>query len=624
MPQDLTIEFGNIIETPTVFPDEQGKLEITVTNQGDEDVTDATLNLYASTDNSLDNLVFPTQAAFNNADPEDRSRALNTKDDTISRPVPPEGTEDNRPDISTDINALRGTDELLGKISGVNLAAGEASTFTIDFASNDFQTASVVSPGAYHLIAEVDPNNNINESDESNNQAVQFISSDGTDVVLDWNSAFLNAVQAEGKADIAAEVKLGQDDTTLDNISGVAPPIEARDGAILHTAIYDAVYALSDDPRSSGIAQLPDTPAKASQEAAAVGAAHTILSELFPEQQATFEAQRDRSLAEISDDPTAEDAGFNFGVEVAQAILQGRSNDGASFAQVPYTPGTAAGDYKEIREPDPTKPLPENLTENGLEKVTALLPNWGRVIPFAIDSTADFRPQGQPNFSSPNYARDLNEVRRKGGLVNTDETTIERTKDETQIAQFWSYDRPDTFRPPGQWNQIAQEVAIDQGNSLEDNALLFAELNVAMADAGIVAWDGKYAFEQIRPVTAIRNAEDDNNPNTTADPDWEPLITTPNFPDYISGHSAFGGAAAGVLEDFFGNDVSFEIPTQELPGVSREFTSMGSTSSFEVAARENADSRLYGGVHVEISNVDGVQTGLDVADFVLNESDLFG
>ena len=607
MPQDLTIEFGNIIETPTVFPDEQGKLEITLTNQGDEDITSTTLDLYASTDLVLDS-----------------GEGLNTINDSISRLIPPEGTEDNRPNIPPGIDALEGTDELLGTIEGINLAAGEESTFTIDFASDDFRTASVVSPGAYYLIAEADSDNDITESNESNNQAVQFISSDGTDVVLDWNSTFLNAVQAEGKADIAADVKLEENENSIEAIPGVAPPIEARDGAILHTAIYDAVYALSDDPRSSGIAQLPDTPAGASQEAAAVGAAHTVLSELFPEQQATFDAQRDRSLAEISDDPTAEEIGFDFGLEVAEAILTERSNDGTSFAQVPYTPGTAAGDYKEIREPDPTKPLPENLTENGLEKVTALLPNWGRVIPFAIDSTADFRPQGQPNFSSPNYARDLNEVRRKGGLVNTDETTIERTKDETQIAQFWSYDRPDTFRPPGQWNQIAQEVAIDQGNSLEDNALLFAELNVAMADAGIVAWDGKYAFEQIRPVTAIRNADDDNNPNTTADPDWEPLITTPNFPDYISGHSAFSGAAAGVLEDFFGNDVSFEIPTQELPGVSREFTSMGSTSSFEVAARENADSRLFGGVHVEISNVDGVQTGLDVADFVLNESDLFG
>ncbi|WP_319420267.1 vanadium-dependent haloperoxidase [Pleurocapsa sp. FMAR1] len=609
MPQDLTVKFGNILETPTVFPDEQGKLEITVTNQGDEDATDATLKLYASTDSSLDNLVFSTQAAFNEADPEDRRRALNTNEDTISRP----GENDPRPNIPDGaIDALRGTDELLGTISGVNLASGEENTFTIDFASDDFRTASVVSPGAYNLIAEV-------KSDESSDQATQFISSDGTDVVLDWNSTFLNAVQAEGKAEQDEGLN---DNSTTATIPGVAPPVVARDGAILHTAIYQAVNALSDSPNGS-FSNLPSVPEGASQEAAAVGAAYGTLTALFPEQKAVFDAQYDLSLSEISDDPAAKDAGFDFGEEVAKAILAERSNDGASFAQVPYTPGTAAGDYKEIREPDPTQSLPGNLDENGLVETTALLPNWGRVEPFAINSTADFLPGGPPAFSSPNYARDIERVQGLGGLVDTEATDVIRTDEQTEIAQFWSYDRPETFRPPGQWNEIAQEVALDQGNSLEDNALLFAELNVAMADAGIVTWDGKYAYEQLRPVTAIRNADDDNNPNTTADPDWEPLIRTPNFPDYISGHSAFGGAAAGVLEDFFGEDVSFEIPTQELPGVSREFTSLGSMSSFEVAARENADSREFGGVHVEISNVDGVATGLDVANYILNEADLF-
>ena len=562
---DLTVEFGNIIDTPTVFPEEQGKLEITVTNQGDEDVTGATLNLYASTDIVLDD--------------DD----LNIIGDTIE---------------GTNVEKLDGTDELLGKISGVNLAADEENTFTIDFTSEDFRTASVVSPGAYNLIAEVDADN---DSNQGNDRAVQSITSD--DVVLVWNSTFLNAVQAEGKADIAAGVDLEQNDNSIEFIPGVAPPIEARDGAILHLAIHDSVFALSDDPRSSGIAELPDAPEGASQEAAVVGASYTVLSELFPEQEATFAEQRDRSLAEISDD-----AGFDFGVEVAEAILTERSDDRTAQAQVSFEPGTAAGDYQEYVE---ERQEPDN-------QVAALLPEWDRVTPFAIDRASTFRPSGQPDFSSPNYAEDLEEVRQKGELTST-----ERTEDETEIAQFWSYDRPDTFRPPGQWNQIAQEVSIDQNKSLEENALLFAELNVAMADAGIVAWDAKYAFDQLRPVTAIRGIVDDNNPNTEPDPDWEPLLPTPNFPDYISGHSAFGGAAAGVLEDFFGEDVSFEIPTQELPGVSRSFTSMGSMSSFRVAAEENAESRLYGGVHVEISNADGVDVGLDVANFVLNESDLF-
>ena len=593
---DLTVEFGNIIETPTVFPEEQGQLEITVTNQGDEGVEGATLNLYASTDAVLDD--------------DD----LNIIGDTID---------------GTDVEDIDGTDELLGTISGVNLATGEEATFTIDFASelvtsdtidftfNDFDsTPSVVSPGAYNLIAEVDADN---DSNEGNNQAVQFISSDGTDVILDWNSTFLNAVQAEGKADIAAGVDLEENQNSIEGIPGVAPPIEARDGAILHTAIYDAVFALSDNPRSTGIAELPNAPEGGSQEAAAVGAAYTVLSELFPQQEATFAEQRDRSLAEISDDSTTEQASFDFGVGVAEAILTERSNDGTNQAQVEFTPGEAEGNYQEYVE--------ERQEQDN--RVAALLRNWGNVIPFGIDSVANFRPEGQPDFGSDNYAEDLEEVRVKGGLVDTFSnesevvTDVTRTPKETEIAQFWSYDRADTFRPPGQWNQIAQEVAVDQGNSLEDNARLFAQLNVAMADAGIVTWDGKYAFTQLRPVTAINGVVDDNRDDTIKDPDWEPLLPTPNFPDYISGHSAFGGAAAGVLEDFFGNDVSFEIPTQELPGVSREFTSIDGLSSFGAAAEENAESRLFGGVHVEISNADGVDVGLNVADFIVNESDLF-
>lgn len=149
---------------------------------------------------------------------------------------------------------------------------------------------------------------------------------------------------------------------------------------------------------------------------------------------------------------------------------------------------------------------------------------------------------------------------------------------------------------------------------------MFAQLNIAMADAGIVAWDAKYTYEQLRPVNAIRGGDTDNNPNTTGDPDWEPLLPTPPFPDYISGHSTFGGAAAGVLEDLFGEDVTFSISSQELPGVSRSFSGLGSISSFEQAARENANSRLYGGVHVDIANSDGVAIGLKIADFVNNNT----
>ena len=598
MPQDLTIEFGNISQTPAIFPNQEGELEVTVTNQGDENVTDAAFNLYASTDAVLDDEV------------------LNTNNDKIE---------------GTDINVLQGTDELLGTMDGVSLAAGEESTFTVDFASDEFRNPSVVSPGAYNLIAEVDSDNDI---DEGNDLATQFISVEDTDVVLDWNSVFLNAVQAEGKAERGDEFP--GDAMTLDAIPGVAPPVEARNAAILHLAVYDAVQALGEDfdPDSSYLEEnLPEVPEGASQEAAAVGAAYQVVSELFsePEQQETFDRQRERSLADINDESSTIDAGFDFGVEVGEAILEQRSNDFAANAQRPYDSGTDPGDYQEKVEPRPDTP-PEELDENGLEETTALLPDWGMVTPFAIDSVASFRAPRIPDFGSPDYAEDIDEVREKGLLTDTEDTTVDRTEDETQIAQFWSYDRPDTFRPPGQWNQITQEVILNQEDlnpedptSLEDNARTFALLNVAMADAGIAAWEGKYSYDQLRPITAIRNAADtDNNPNTDVDPNWEPLLPTPNFPDYISGHATFGGAAAGVLENLF-EEESFEelvLPSQELPGVTRSYLGSGEVSSFEKAAIENAESRELGGVHVEISNSVGLDIGFDVADSVIN-SDLF-
>jgi hypothetical protein len=438
-----------------------------------------------------------------------------------------------------------------------------------------------VSPGAYYLFAEVD-SSNIADSNEGNNQAKQFISTDGTDVVLDWNATLLNAIQASGKGELG----------------GTPPPIGARNQAIVHAAIFDAVNAIdrSYQPYLVNINASDSRIAGASAEAAAVEAAYQTLVELYPTQKATFDEQRTRSLAEIPDG-TAQDKGIALGKFVADQILDSRSTDFSNRAQrVPYTPGNDPGDYQ---------PLPGQ---------TPLLPGWRRVTPFAIDSVSEFRPAGPPEFSSPQYGREIEEVRLKGGLENTDVTTITRTADQTEIAQFWANDRDDTFRPPGQWNEIAQEVALEQGNTLVENARLFALLNIAEADAGIVAWDAKYTYDQLRPISAIQNANNDGNSVTVGDPQWEPLLPTPPFPDYISGHATFGGAAAQILTRFFGDDVEFSIPSQELPGVSRSF------GSFTQAANENANSRLFGGVHVPLANADGVAIGAEVGNFVFDNT----
>jgi membrane-associated phospholipid phosphatase len=210
-----------------------------------------------------------------------------------------------------------------------------------------------------------------------------------------------------------------------------------------------------------------------------------------------------------------------------------------------------------------------------------------------------FRPPGPPELARARYAADYNEIKALGRAVGST-----RTPEQALVALFWA-DGAGTETPPGHWNRIAQEVSAAFGNTLEEKARLFALLNLAMADAAICAWDAKYFFDFWRPVTAIRNGDLDGNPATDPDPGWSSFIVTPPFPDYISGHSTFSGAAAAILAQFYGTDnIPFTTGSDFLPGVRRSF------ESFSAAAAEAAVSRLYGGIHFRSANQDGLHAGL--------------
>ena len=200
-----------------------------------------------------------------------------------------------------------------------------------------------------------------------------------------------------------------------------------------------------------------------------------------------------------------------------------------------------------------------------------LLPQWGFVVPFVMPAGTHFRPSGPPPLDSREYAADYAEVKAFGAAVGSDTHA-----GQDEIANFWA-DGAGTETPPGHWNSIAQEVAGARRQSLIENARLFALLNVAMADAAICAWDAKYAANSWRPVTAIRKGETDGNPATAPDPTWSSFIVTPPFPDYVSGHSTFSGAAARILARFYRTDrIAFtnrfglsprrDAPVQELLG----------------------------------------------------------
>jgi membrane-associated phospholipid phosphatase len=281
--------------------------------------------------------------------------------------------------------------------------------------------------------------------------------------------------------------------------------------------------------------------------------------------------------------------GLTLGRYVAKEVLVWRAEDG-SDREVRFTPKRGPGEW------EPTPPA----------FARPLCPHWPTLTCFALRRGYQFRADGPPKLTDKTYTHAFDEVKSLGA-----KDSKARTAGQTEIALFWA-DGEGTVTPPGHWNRIAQGVSRDRRLSLEDNARLFALLNVAMADVGIACWDCKYHFRFWRPIQGIRAADADGNPDTAPDRDWEPLIATPPFPSYTSGHSSFSGAAATILAATFGSErVRFETTSDGLPGVTRRFT------SFWGAAEEAGMSRVYGGIHWQFDNTDGLAGGRKVAEHVL-------
>jgi hypothetical protein len=388
--------------------------------------------------------------------------------------------------------------------------------------------------------------------------AINLSSSVGTpanaDVVTDWNNAALDAIRA----------------------GNTAPPIASRSLAILHASIYDAVNGIARTHEPYLVQSAVSS--SASREAAASTAAHDTLVNLFPTRISTFDALHAAILAAIPNGPQ-KTAGIVWGEFVPNQILAARANDGWN-ASIPPPVGSGPG----VWVPTPPAFLPYAL------------PQWGFVTPFAMSSSSQFRPPGPPSLDSQQYAADYDEVKELGAAVGST-----RTEEQTEIALFWA-DGAGTETPPGHWNSIAQTIADARGNTLEENARLFALLNIAMADAAICSWDAKYTFNFWRPVTAIAFAEPQLN--------WMSFIVTPPFPDYTSGHSTFSAAAATVLPLFYDTeDLPFTTGSDFLPGVYRSFPTCLD------AAEEAALSRIYGGIHFRTASEDGLQAGISIGEW---------
>jgi membrane-associated phospholipid phosphatase len=229
------------------------------------------------------------------------------------------------------------------------------------------------------------------------------------------------------------------------------------------------------------------------------------------------------------------------------------------------------------------------------------------VTPFSLDTGNQVRPPAPPVLTSVEYASEVQMVQDLGALNGS-----QRTPEQTEIARFWGYG-PTTATPPGHWNQIAIAALGNSQRDLVDVARLFALLNIAMADAAIASWDCKYVYGLWRPITAIQLADQDGNPLTNPDTTWEPLLATPPFPEYTSGHSTFSGAAAVALAAVFGRDhVRFAVGSDDLPGVQRSFR------SFSQAASESGLSRILGGIHFWSANVNGLDSGAEIGRWVVD------
>jgi PAP2 superfamily protein len=356
----------------------------------------------------------------------------------------------------------------------------------------------------------------------------------------------------------------------------------------VQAAIYDAVDAI-DRTHEPYLIDLR-APRDASETAAADAAAHTALIGLYPAEQSMLDADYAAELAKVANGP-AKDQGVKLGEQVATDLLAVRANDGSTVTPPPFVPGTAPGDFNPALTQPPNFPTP-------------VFTSWGKVTPFVLDSGNQFRPAPPPALTSHAYAAAVNEVQSLGSATSTT-----RTPEQTQIGKFWS--------PPIQnfWNQIAQEVATANHSDLPTTARLFAALNLSFADSAIAFYDAKYTYQLWRPVTAIRLASTDANPNTVADTNWVPLAgNTPADPSYPGAHSTISAAGADVLANFFGDQQSFAVSSPALPGVTRSF------SSFGAAANEAGLSRIYAGVHTRLDHVAGLTLGHDVANFVLHNA----
>ena len=382
------------------------------------------------------------------------------------------------------------------------------------------------------------------------------------DVVLDWNATMLNTIGAQN------------------------PFAQARFAAITQTAVFEAVNAITGDyePYLGTIIAPPG----ASSEAAAVAAAHGVLSHYFPGSAASLDLARANSLATIPNGQ-AKDHGMAVGEAAAVAMIAERANDGSATLQFYAPSSTNPGAWQ---------------TTPGCPPAGGIFLHWRNVTPFAIQSSDQFRSDPPPALTSNKYRKDYNEVKAVGEL------NIMRSQDRSDVVRYFA-----VIGAPQVWNQAASQVSTMQSKSLSENARVFALLNMAISDGLVSSMETKYHYVFWRPYTAIRAGDTDGNSKTDPDVAWTTFIPTPCFPSYPSAHASASYAGRAIAEKMFGSggyDITLSHPS--MPDVVLHY------NSFSQITNDIDDARVYGGIHFRFDQEAGARQGRRVGSYVYNNN----
>ncbi len=358
-----------------------------------------------------------------------------------------------------------------------------------------------------------------------------------------------------------------------------------RSYAMMHAAMFDAANSVD----GSYTAYLTDVPGSknASLDAAAAQAAHDVLIALYPARASVFATELEASLEGI--DPYRAQQGIRVGQRVAINMIAARANDGWNVTPPAYSLPSTPGNW----QPTPPANSPATFT------------HYPNVTPFGIQSATQFAPGPPPAISSAQYALAFKEVKELGSATSTT-----RTADQTQAARLWAnVNTPTNFLLV--WNNVARTVSEEQNSSTIQKARLFALINISLHDALQTAFASKFAYGLWRPVTAIRRADEDGNPDTDPDPSWSSLIGTPPYPSYAGNMATIGTSQSTVLALFFGrDDIPFSHTWDGAGGATRSY------QGFSAMANEQERARVWGGIHFTFDNVAGQSIGRSVGNYV--------